>query len=60
MALLLREAAPGIDVEYATESLLNALNAALHLHFRRGREWPLERVQDGWCALAASCIAADG
>ncbi len=58
IALLLREAAPGIDVEYATEVLLTALNAALHLHLRRDRGYSLERVQDGWCALAAGCIAA--
>ncbi len=58
IALLLREAAPGIDVEYATEVLLTALNAALHLHLRRDRGYSLERVQDGWCAIAAGCIAA--
>ena len=58
MALLLREAAPDMDVEYATETLLHALAASLHLHLRRRRGWPLERLQDGWAALAAAWLSA--
>ena len=56
--MLLREAAPAVDVEYAAETLLNALRASLHLELRRNRDWPLERLQDGWRALAAAWLAA--
>ncbi len=58
VALLLREAVPHVDVEYATEALLAVLVAALHLHLRRGRGWSLERVQDGWVALVDAWLAS--
>jgi AcrR family transcriptional regulator len=52
LTLLLREAAPEIDVEYAVETLLLAFDPRLHLHLRQQRGWSLERVHAGWCALA--------
>jgi AcrR family transcriptional regulator len=58
LAVLLREAAPGVDVEYAVNTLVMAFDARLHMHLRRERRWPLERVQDGWCALADAWLAA--
>jgi AcrR family transcriptional regulator len=58
LAVLLREAVPALDVEYAVDTLVMAFDARLHLHLRYERAWPLERVQDGWCALADAWLAA--
>lgn len=58
LAILLRAAAPAIDVDYAVDTLVTAFDPYLHLHLRRERDWPLERVQDGWCALADAWLAA--
>jgi AcrR family transcriptional regulator len=58
LTLLLREAAPGIDVEYAVETLLAAFDPRLHLHLREERGFSLERVQGGWCALLDGWLAA--
>lgn len=58
LALLLREAAPSLDVEYAVDTLVIAFDARLHLHLRRERGWSLQRIQDGWCALADAWLAA--
>jgi AcrR family transcriptional regulator len=58
LAVLLREAAPSVDVEYAVDTLVMAFDARLHLHLRHDRGWPLARVQDGWCALADAWLAA--
>jgi AcrR family transcriptional regulator len=52
LTVLLREAAPYVDVEYAVETLIAALDPRLHVHLRRERGWPLARVHAGWCALA--------
>jgi AcrR family transcriptional regulator len=57
LAVLLRDAAPALDVEYATNSLVMAFDARLHVHLRYEREWALERIQDGWCALADAWLA---
>ncbi len=57
LTVLLREAAPQVDVEYAVESLLAVFHPGLHLHLRRERDWPLSRIQDGWCALADGWIS---
>lgn len=58
LALLLRAVAPALDAEYATDTLVMALDARLHLHLRRERGWSLARVQDGWCALADAWVAS--
>ena len=57
LAVLLRDAAPHLDAEYAVNSLVMAFDARLHVHLRRERGWPLERIQDGWCALADAWLA---
>jgi len=57
LALLLGAAAPGVDAEYAADTLLAAFDPHLHLHLRHERGWPLARVQDGWCALADGWLA---
>jgi AcrR family transcriptional regulator len=58
LAVLLRDAAPALDVEYVVDSLVMAFDARLHVHLRHERDWPLERIQDGWCALADAWLAA--
>ena len=58
LAVLLRAAAPALDVEYAVDSLVMAFDARLHVHLRHERSWSLERIQDGWCALADAWLAA--
>lgn len=58
LAVLLREAAPALDVEYAVNALVMAFDARLHVHLRRERGFSLARVQDGWCALADAWVAA--
>jgi AcrR family transcriptional regulator len=58
LAILLRAAAPALDVEYAVDTLVMAFDARLHLHLRHDRGWTLARVQDGWCALADAWLAA--
>jgi AcrR family transcriptional regulator len=60
LAILLREAAPALDVEYAVNTLVMAFDPQLHLHLRQERDWPLERVQDGWCALVDAWLASAG
>jgi len=60
LAVLLRALAPGLDVEYAVNSLVMAFDARLHVHLRHERDWPLARVQDGWCALADAWASAGG
>jgi len=58
LAVLLRAIAPALDVEYAVDTLVLAFDPRLHLHLRHERGWPLERVQDGWCALADAWVGA--
>lgn len=59
LAVLLRDAVPQLDdVEYAVSTLVMAFDARLHVHLRHERGWPLERIQDGWCALADAWLAA--
>jgi AcrR family transcriptional regulator len=58
LALLLRDAAPAIDAEYAAETLLAVFDPRLHLHLRHERGFSLRRVQDGWCALLDGWLAA--
>jgi len=60
LAVLLRAAAPALDVEYAVNSLVMAFDARLHVHLRRERGWSLTRIQDGWCALADAWLAGAG
>jgi AcrR family transcriptional regulator len=58
LVLLLGQAAPAIDAEYAAETLIAAFDPRLHLHLRQERGFSLERVQDGWCALLDGWLAA--
>jgi AcrR family transcriptional regulator len=51
LAILLREAAPHVDADFAARALLAALSPGAHLHARRALGWPLERLRDGWRGL---------
>jgi AcrR family transcriptional regulator len=51
VALLVREAAPDIDVDFVTEALLAALTPGQHVYLRRERGWPLDRLKAGWDQL---------
>ena len=59
IAMLVREAAPHLDAEYTAHVLLSALSPRRHLHARRALGWPLERLRDGWAALAAAISARE-
>ena len=51
LVILLREAAPNLDAEYAARAMLAMLHPANHLYARRALEWPLERLRAGWHAI---------
>jgi AcrR family transcriptional regulator len=57
LLVLLREAAPGIDADYAAETLIVTFDPRLHLHLRNELGWSLRRVQDGWCAQLDGWLA---
>jgi AcrR family transcriptional regulator len=57
LRLLLAEAAPGIDVEMATEALLAPLAADLLFYLRRHREIPMERIVAAWHATLDGLLA---
>jgi AcrR family transcriptional regulator len=54
---LLAEAAPQIDVEYASDALLGPLAAGVVLHQLRARGMSMERVKDGWEQLVCAVVA---
>jgi AcrR family transcriptional regulator len=57
LTLLLRDAAPQIDAEFAAQALLAMLRPAQHLYTRRGLGWSLDRVRSGWCDLVDALSA---
>lgn len=57
LTLLLRDAAPHIDAEFAAQALLAMLRPAQHLYTRRGLGWSLDRVRSGWCDLVDALSA---
>ena len=59
LAILVREAAPDLDPEFTAHALLAALAPRRHLYARRALGWPLERLRDGWAALAAAISARE-
>jgi len=60
LAILLREVAPHLDVQFAAESLLATFAPLHHLRVRQGLGWPLERMRAGWCELVdAICGVRD-
>lgn len=51
VTLLIRDAAPQLDADYAAEAILAPLTAEVVLYQLRVREMPLERLSAGWEAL---------
>jgi AcrR family transcriptional regulator len=49
--MLVSEARPSCDVDYATDVLIGALSAQVFVHQRRVREMPLERLKAGYADL---------
>jgi len=60
LAILLREAAPQLDAAYTAEALLATLGPGMHLHARRGLDWPLDRLRAGWDGLVDALSGAPG
>jgi AcrR family transcriptional regulator len=58
LALLLREAAPGLDARFAAEALLSTLAPAHHLRMRHGLGYSPAQMAGGWCALVDALSAS--
>lgn len=58
ITVLIREAAPDLDAEYAAEALLASLSAEVVLHQLRGRDMRLERLAAGWETIARRLTAS--
>jgi AcrR family transcriptional regulator len=56
--MLVHEAAPDLDAEYAAEALLAPLGAEVVLHQLRGRGMTVERLASGWETLARRLLTA--
>ncbi len=57
LVILLRKAAPQLDAEFTAEALLATLAPAHHLRVRRGLDWPLDRLREGWRELVVALCA---
>ena len=55
--VLLREANPDCDAEFAAEALLSLLSPVLFRHLR-DQGWPLERIKAGWHTAVAGWLGA--
>jgi AcrR family transcriptional regulator len=51
LAILLEEAAPGLDAPLTARSLLATLGPGHYLHARRRLGWEVGRIKRGWAAL---------
>jgi AcrR family transcriptional regulator len=51
LTILLREAAPQLDAQYAAEALLAALSPAQWVRARRGLGWSVDRLRAGWAGM---------
>jgi AcrR family transcriptional regulator len=54
--MLVEEARPACDADYAADVLLGALNAQVFVHQRRVREMPLERLKAGYADLVGRLL----
>jgi AcrR family transcriptional regulator len=54
LAILLREASPGVEPEFGAQALLAALAPGHYLHLRRGLGWSPDRIRSGWRSLATA------
>jgi AcrR family transcriptional regulator len=58
VTMLVREAAPGLDADYAAEALLAPLSADHYLFLRNSREMPPERIASGYEDLVRRLLGA--
>lgn len=58
VAMLLREAVPGLDADYAAEALLAPLGAELFSYLRQAREMPVERIAASYEDLVRRIVGA--
>jgi AcrR family transcriptional regulator len=58
LAVLLREACPGVDAQHAARVLWAGLGPAEFIASRRGLGWSLERLQRGWEMLVGALAAS--
>src|SRR3982751_4812961 len=56
LAMLVREAAPELDDEFIAEALLAPFSAETFLYLRKGRELPLERLEEGYDQLVSRLL----
>lgn len=56
VTILLREADPAVDAEYAAEALLAPLNPEIVLHQLRARGMTLQRIAAGWEQVARGVL----
>ena len=56
LRVLLREANPDCDAEFAAEALLSLLTSAVFRHMREVQGFDLERVKAGWHAAVAGWL----
>jgi AcrR family transcriptional regulator len=56
--VLLREANPDCDADYAAEALLSLLSPVLFRHLRERQGFDLERIKNGWHRAVAGWLAA--
>lgn len=58
VAILIRDGAPALDVEYTAEALLSSLSAETVLYQVRAREMTLQRLAAGWEAIVRRILSA--
>ena len=58
LAMLVREAAPELDDEFIAEALLAPFSPETFLYLRKGRELPLERLEEGYEQLVRRLLGA--
>ena len=54
LAILLGEAAPALDAPLTARSLLATLAPGPYVHARTALGWDVERIKQGWAAMAAA------
>ena len=57
LAILLAEAAPGLDAPLTARWLLATLGPGHYVHARRALGWEVERLKAGWAAMTAALCA---
>ena len=56
LAILLRDAAPGLDAHFTAQALLGMLAPGQHVRARSGLGWSRERLRAGWRGLVDALV----